>query len=165
MNKRLISHARGRRALLAAASLACFGAALLLMPTDVRSQLDTRPREAATTAPAPQAPPPAAVLPQGDAFAPRVTVDDDRHPIAPPPPPPAPRAAAAIPVPRALAPARVTAIATGIVPTALVDDGGALRLVSAGEALEGSTIVTIDEDGVRLADGRRLLLEAAAAPR
>ena len=52
----------------------------------------------------------------------------------------------------------VRAVALGMQPTALVQDGQATRLVGIGDALEGSTIVQIDSTGVTLGNGQKLSL-------
>jgi hypothetical protein len=150
------------RAALVAGSIACFASAILLWPAGVRSQLDVQTRERPLT-PAPRAEPSLlAVAPEGDAFAPRAVVDDEPPPVRPParalPPLPAVRPGAALQ--RSTAVTHVTAIATGEYPTAVVEAGGAPRIVSVGDPLDGSTIAAIDDDAIRLSDGRRLSLEA-----
>lgn len=162
MTPRLPQLARSKRSLLGAAALICYAAAIVLEPSDVRSQLGHSDRKARVPLEAHADPLPAPVAPEGDAFAPRVTVDDDPHPAAPAPSlPPLPRllAAPAAP-PRPLPATRVTAIATGTAPTAVIDSGGTPRVVGVGDALDDSTIERIDEDGLELANGRRLLLES-----
>jgi len=155
---RLLPLARSKRTLLAAGALMCYAAAIVLAPGDVRSQLDGgRPKEPSPLQ-AHADPLPAPVAPDGDAFAPRAAIDDD--PPAVPPPPPLPRLVTAPNVlARPLPSTHVTAIATGTQPTAVIDSGGTARVVSVGDAVDGSTIERIDEDGVELANGRRLLLQ------
>jgi hypothetical protein len=154
-----------KRPLLAGAAVLCFAAAVVLTPSDVRSQLDVRQRDPAIEVSAHVLPSLAPVVPAGDAFAPRVEVDDDPHPTL------AQNTMAMVPhVPPALAPrplkpppaaARVTAIATGSQPTAIVEDGGTERLVAVGDPLGGSTVAAIREGGVVLRDGRLLSLMPA----
>jgi hypothetical protein len=155
-----------KRLVAGAASLACFAAALLLMPAGARSQLDVRSRDPiADTTPRLEAPPPP-VAPERDAFAPRASVDEDPHPSAPAlPPGPVRFSRPAIVMPPPLSPSRVTAIATGTRPTAIVESGGTSRVVTIGDAIDGSTIETIDEGTVVLVNGRHLSLEPAAATR
>jgi hypothetical protein len=57
-----------------------------------------------------------------------------------------------------VATARVSAVAIGAHPEALIGDGGHTRLVTVGDRLDGTTVTTIDDGGVTLADGRRLVL-------
>jgi hypothetical protein len=60
---------------------------------------------------------------------------------------------------RGAAVTRVTAIATGTYPTAIVESGGTPRIVNVGDPLDGSTIAAIEDDAIQLANGRRLYLE------
>jgi hypothetical protein len=151
------------RAMCIAGALACFASAIVLTPTGVRSQLTG-------SAPAVRAARPAVepalrpVAPTRDAFAPRAPVDDD-------PPPPAKVSGVAKPLqpsaserldPRgALATARVSALATGAHPIAIVEIAGTTRTLSIGDALDGSTIAAIERDAVVLKNGRRLTLAPA----
>ena len=149
-----------KRMLLGAGALACFAAAIVLTPSDVRSQLDAG-RHNAAAEPAPRAEPAvAAIAPRNDAFAPRAEIEDER--------PPGPPTALAPALPRlpgsaarqAAAATRVTAIATGILPTAIVlDGGGAAHAFTVGDSLDGSHITAIDPSAITLANGRRLTLE------
>lgn len=149
------------RPALAACSIACFASAILLWPASVRSQLDVRPNERSLDAVPRTQPSLRAVAPESDAFAPRAVVEDDPPPLRPVTP--------ALPALRAIQPpsaferrvalTRVTAIATGADPTAVVEGGSGPHIVNVGDPLEGSTIVAIDDDAIRLADGRRLPLE------
>ena len=161
-----MTFARNKRPLFGAAALLCYAAAIVLTPTDVRSQLDARTRPADVTEiridPAPRA-----IAPERDAFAPRASIDDDPQPVLPNQPSQLPR----LPAPQiapVLAPApvptHVTAIVTGTRPTAIVDSVEGSRMVSIGDALDGSTIVAIASDAVVLANGKRLTLEPAATP-
>jgi hypothetical protein len=159
---------RSKRPLLVAASLACFAAAAVLAPTGARSQLDFQPRPSPDAAGATTAPPPVAIAPERDAFAPRAALDEDPRPPLPVPPVPLPPLRPLTVTnapPRPVAVSRVTAIVTGAQPAAIVDTGTGLRLVTTGDALDGSTIAAIDDDGVRLTDGRRRSLEPAPADR
>ena len=154
---------RVKRPALAAASIVCFTAAIALMPAGVRSQLDAASPRALAPLPSP-ATLPATVEPAGDAFAPRALVDDQPPPVRLPAALPvlrAPRPAAV--AERRAAPPRVTAVATGAEPSAVVDIDGVPRIVNPGDALDGSTVAAIDDDAVLLADGRRLPLEPAGA--
>ena len=79
-------------------------------------------------------------------------------PAAPPAPPRPIRAAVAVAA--QLSPLRVTAIATGAQPTAIVErTGEPPRVVTAGDAIDGTAVESIGEDAVVLGNGRRLLLE------
>ena len=154
------------RSALAAGSIACYASAIFLWPAGVRSQLDVQPRPGAVATPRAE-PSLAAIAPEGDAFAPRAVVDDD--------PPPVRLAAQILPPLRAVRPSfeqhsrvalersaavtHVTAIATGTYPTAIVESGGAPRIVNVGDPLDGSTIAAIDDNAIQLANGRRLYLE------
>ncbi len=169
MTKRRKTFDRTRRVLLGAAALLCFAGAVVLTPSGVRSQLDVRAHDfPAQPAPVREAPL-AAVAPDGDAFAPRAESGEDLPPAVPPRPPLALPRPAPVPLPllaaRAVPPVRVriTAIATGANPTAIVDINGAVRIVTIGDTLAGSSIAAIDDDTVELANGRRLSLEPAAA--
>jgi hypothetical protein len=161
-----MTFAHDKRPLFAAAALLCYAAAIILAPTGARSQLDSRTR-VADVAETRIEPAPRAIAPERDAFAPRASVEDDPPPVLPTPPPQLPR----LPVPHvvpAMAPAavasHVTAIVTGTHPTAIVDSTEGSRLVSIGDALDGSTVVEITDDAVMLANGKRLTLEPAATP-
>jgi hypothetical protein len=147
------------RALLGFCALCCFALAFALAPSDVRSALvrsappgatlQTVPRLDANLAP---------VAPVDDAFAPRVDVDEDvpsgvastdvRLGAARP----AMKRAGVEPAPR------VTAIAIGSHPTAIVETGSVVRTVTVGDELAGSRVSAIGEDAVELADGRRIVL-------
>lgn len=56
---------------------------------------------------------------------------------------------------------RVTAVVTGPHPYAMLDTGGVHEIKGLGERVGGVVIVAIDIDGVRLSDGRRLLVDPA----
>jgi hypothetical protein len=161
-----MTFARNKRPLFGAAALLCYAAAIVLTPTGVRSQLDSRVGPAQITdIPIDQAP--RAIAPERDAFAPQASVDDDQQPVFPSPPPQLSRLllphVAPAPAPITVT-SRVTAVVTGTNPTAIVDSGGESRLVSLGDALDGSTIVAITNDAVVLGNGKRLTLQPAATP-
>jgi hypothetical protein len=149
---------RSKRTLLATGALVCFAAAYVLTPSDVFSQLIARPADGAIAGEKSE-PEMAAVAPIRDAFAPLVPDND---------PPSSLRGALVIPAlprpgPPRPAEMRVTAIATGPNPTAIVESDGATRAVTVGDALAGSRIGAITNTGIVLADGRRLFLAAAGA--
>jgi hypothetical protein len=160
-----MTFARNKRPLFGAAALLCYAAAIVLTPTDVRSQLDSRARPAEISD-IPIDPAPRAIAPERDAFAPRASADDDPQPVLPSPPPlprlPSPHLAPAL-APIAVT-SRLTAVVTGTNPTAIVDSGEESRLVSLGDTLDGSVIVAITNDTVVLANGKHLTLEPAATP-
>jgi hypothetical protein len=163
MTQQTISRAHARRSLVASALL-CFAAAIVLTPGGVRSQLAVRQLEIAEAPPHVE-PPLTAIAPAGDAFAPRANLDEELHPALPATPrlllpqlPRTPQIGLRIPVvqpPRL----RVTAIATGSHPSAIVDDGGTARVFSLGDPLAGSSISAISDDGIRLTNGRHLSLD------
>jgi hypothetical protein len=141
---------RSKRALPVTAALLCFTLAFALTPSGVRSQAVAA--RAAVPAPtlAPHLPEP--IDPNGDAFAARATIDDDTVPVA--------LAAAALAIrPAIAAPPRVTAIATGDHPVAIVEAGGTAQAVASGDALDGSRVAAINGAGVRLANGTQLPLD------
>jgi hypothetical protein len=158
MFQRRTMFAPGKRSLIIASALACFVAAGVLTPSDVRSQLDVRAHDAIEAPPRIE-PPPAAIAPDGDAFAPRAPLDEEPRPTAARVLPMLSPAPAGAPVrPRATTLVQVTAIATGSHPTAVVDDGRSARVVTVGDRLGGSEIVAITDEAVVLADGRRLVI-------
>jgi hypothetical protein len=153
---------------LALASIACFVAALALMPSGARSQLGAGRRDPAAAATPPAQAAIAPIATRNDAFAPRATVDDDEpRAVVPSPPPlvPTPNVRPALVKPAQRAPVRVTALATGVHPTAIIGEGAASRIVTIGDRLDGSTIAAIGDDAVVLADGRRLSLEPETGSR
>jgi hypothetical protein len=164
MMKPLVSLARSKRALLVAGALGCFAAAIVLAPSDVRSQLDAGRRDTVAE-PAPSAQVPVvAVAPRDDAFAPRAEIDDDRPAGATQPLPVAlPRLPGTPAQQTPAAGTRVTAIATGALPTAIVESGGSSHVVTVGDPLDGSSITAIKRSSVTLASGRHLSLEPAAS--
>jgi hypothetical protein len=146
--------------LIAALAVACFAAAFALTPSEVRSRLSSGPAALLATAGTIPAAPVVADVPAGDPFAARAP--DDDLPSAP-----ALRPADALPARldgrgpmplRPVASARVGAVAVGAHPEALVDDGGHTRLVTVGDRLDGAAVTAIDDGGITLADGRRLVL-------
>jgi hypothetical protein len=151
---------------LVAAALLCFAAAAVLSPSDVRSQLDVRRRDTVVEQTPRLELPLAPIAPAGDAFAPRAGVDDDAPPTTPAPPPlrlpQLPQIGLRLPSAAPVTHMRVTAIATGSQPTAIVENGGTARVVTIGDALDGSTIAAIQDDAIRLVNGRSLSLEPAA---
>lgn len=48
---------------------------------------------------------------------------------------------------------RVTAVVTGALPRALIDDGTQVRVVAVGDMLAGSRVIAIDQSGVHLQTG------------
>jgi hypothetical protein len=58
--------------------------------------------------------------------------------------------------------ARVTAIVTGARPFAMIELGGVHQIKGIGDHIGGQTIVAISIDGVRLSNGDRLAVDAAA---
>jgi hypothetical protein len=165
MNQRRTMLARTKRPLVVGAAILCFAAAGVLTPSDVRSQLDLHQHETGVEPAAGVRPPLEPVLPARDAFAPRAVVDDDPRPVLPKVTPMnVPRLPAPATLPRGVSvPAtHILAIATGSHPTAIVENSGSERLVTIGDPIDGSDIATIQDDSIRLEDGRRLLLEPAA---
>jgi len=142
----------------------CFAAAIVLTPSGARSQLALPLDGAADAAPRVE-PPLVAVAPAGDAFAPRANLDEELHPAllpkAPTPLPQLPRMPqSGLRLPAAPPPpTRVTAVATGSLPSAIVDEGGTARIVTVGDQLDDSVVSAINEDGIHLTNGRHLSLE------
>lgn len=158
------SLAHAKRVVLATGALICYAAAVALSPSDVRSQLNVPSGEALPESRLPIETPPAAITPEGDAFAPRAAIEDDppRAPAVQPSTAALPALhAAPVVVPRRRPDTRVTAVAVGARPTAVVESGSTSRVVGIGDPLDDSTIDAIDGDGVRLANGHRLLLDPA----
>lgn len=152
---------RVSRNAVAGAAVCAFAAAFALLPTQAGGRL-------APHAAAPPARPDAAaapldpVAPARDPFVPRIEEPDD----GPPPPRPAAPALPALPNGAATPAApRLLAVVTGPRPRALIDEQGRARLVGFGDQLAGARITTIDADGVRLDDGRRLTLSVAEGER
>jgi hypothetical protein len=153
---------RSRGALIAGALLA-FAGAYATTPIVARSAAAPLAAFPSLAPSSPLATPFAPVVPQRDPFA--------REP--------APAAAAVPAIPRAIgalppnpgapalvpAPAvRVTAIVSGRRPYALVDESGAARIVSVGDALAGERIEAIGSDGIRLAHGTTLTISPPSPP-
>jgi len=164
MHLRLIPRIPSKRTICAAAALLCFAAAIVLTPSSVRSQY-AAPDISAKPALERAVPTLTPIAPERDAFAPRAVVDD-----APPAPiartamiPPAPPLRPGMLVTRAARPsARVSAIAMGSTPTAIVETADGTRAVTAGDALAGSRITAIVPAAIELANGRRLPLTVEA---
>ena len=140
--------AASSRALFVAAAIVCFSAAFLTTPSAVRSQFGQR-SNGPIVAPAPKrSVVPSVVVPAlRDPFVPQLVagelsqIDARRHPIR--------------------STTRVTAIATGTQPIALVESGGETRAVTIGDPLDASRISGIAGNTVVLANGVRLSLDAA----
>jgi hypothetical protein len=150
--------------LIATAAVACFIGAFALTPSEVRSRITPpRPVASAGAAPPPSAAP--AAIPEGDPFAPRAA---DATVVVTPPVAPPPLALTRVgPVVPFVPPsnARVSAIAVGAHPGALIVEGDTTQLVTVGDRFDGTTVAAIDDGGVTLGDGRRLTLPAVGAPR
>lgn len=162
------SVARSGRAALACAAMIAFAAAM--------STAQTRAHIA-------QTPPSPAAIPTAEPVAAVAIVAPRRDPFAggflEQPRPPAPSAPAIdlrpppalLPLPpNAGAPdgtfpaaGRVSAIATGAHPFALIDDGKTTRLIAAGDSYAGRHVVAIDAAGIHLDDGTLFDLALRAA--
>ena len=175
---------RANRALLAAGAFAAFGAAFVTTPIIARGAAagmmgDSQPHLAARAARTD----PADVVPRRDPFAGGDIAAARRDAMPPqshaamaampalPPVPAALRAlppnagAGASPFPFASGPstaATVTAIVTGAQPFALIDDGGATRVLTVGDRIGGDTIAAIGTGGVRLTGGTVLRIAPTA---
>ena len=158
------------RAVCAAAASMCFIAAFALTPTEVRSRFDepAKPRSTAAEHPLPRSR--GIIAPARDPFVARAGDDEPTNSARPvatltlPPinlgPLPANAGAGRFPfvrVPAAVT-SRITAIALGDHPSAIAETTGGARLVSIGDALDGSTVAAIDRAGLQLQDGKRLRL-------
>jgi hypothetical protein len=157
MNRRRF-HIPVSRTIVVASALVCFAGAIALMPSDVRSQLESRSHEIRAGESDTQAAPPVAVAPAVDAFEPRADEGDA------PSSQPFPLASRAATNAEPRDAVRVTAIATGTHPTALVETGNGVLTVSIGDTLRGSRVATISEDGVRLLSGERFPLTPETTP-
>jgi hypothetical protein len=153
---------RSRAACLGVALLA-FAAAAWHDPLAAQTPPPPEPLPVATTALAtPRRV--AAVAPRRDPFvgapvssAAQPVTDAPAFPrVAPPPIPGAPTAA----IGNAAQGERVTAIVTGAHPYALVANGERTRVVTIGDRVAGVPIAAIGVQGVRLADGRSLMIDA-----
>jgi len=149
--------------LIAALAVACFAAAFALTPSEVRSRLSIGPAAVLATAGATPAPAVVADVPAGDPFAARAPDDDlPNVPAARPAVVPPARLGGRLALPLAPATtARVSAVGVGARREALVDEGGHTRLVTIGDRLDGAPVTAIDDGGITLADGRRLVLAPA----
>ena len=166
----MLALGRRSRTVLAALSLASFGGAFALMPLGARGAAGDGPAAVILATPAPPVQREAAVVPSRDPFA----GPDPAKSAAPS------SAIAALPsVPGPLPPnlgaqggqvpgpppplARVTAIATGAHPSALVEEAGNVRLIGLGDKLAGASVDAIDASGVHLSDHTTLGLDSAPA--
>ncbi|MBV8644918.1 MAG: hypothetical protein JO225_13515 [Candidatus Eremiobacteraeota bacterium] len=165
----MLALGRRSRTVLAALSLASFGGAFALMPLGARGAAGDGPAAVVLATPAPPVQREAAVVPSRDPFA----GPDPAKSAAPS------STIAALPtVPGALPPnlgaqggplpappplARVTAIATGAHPSALVEEAGNVRLIGLGDKLAGASVDAIDAAGVHLSDHTTLGLDSAPA--
>jgi hypothetical protein len=163
MHHRFQHHIRRSRAACVAGALACFASAYVLTPAGARSELVSQ-APALPAAATPIQPELRPVAPARDAFAPRAQVDDDppAAPLRPVQSPlvPVARMSAAAPLRRSDA-IRVSALATGEHPIAIVEFSGTTHTLTIGDALGGSTIAAIERDAIVLASGRRLPLAPA----
>ena len=158
------------RAALGVASLASFAAAFALAPLGPRGAADARVRTVALTASRSPAARTVAVVPVRDPFSggaspkPSPTSVTALAPI-PAVPGPLPANVGAAEASAAIAPAsvRVTAIATGAHPSALVSDGATVRLIGLGDRIAGATVAAIDAGGLHLSDRTTLALDPAPA--
>lgn len=123
------------------ASIALCALALLLLPLAARSAKGV-PADDADFKPIEVRTPPPAVTPF-----PRIYVE--RDPFA------APReiASDASPIQTRLT---IRAIASGATQSAIVEEDGRTRLVSLGDRVDGSVVITIDAAGIALANGVRI---------
>ncbi len=132
---------------------ACFAAAFALVPSTVRSQL--APAQGAVAIPAPSVEPPLLpIAPVADPFVPRLAFADE-HERAPAPPLRLPRA------PKVQPAIRVSAIATGARPSAIVEIGSSVEAVGTGDVVDGALVTSITPEALELSDGRRFLLVPA----
>jgi hypothetical protein len=171
------------RAALAAAAFAAFGAAFVTTPIVARGDAGPGAGPAPTVVPLRARTALADVLPRRDPFAGGDTSAARAHPLSPQAPVAMPAIQAVPQIPaalRALPPnagagdnpfpfgagartsAVVTAVITGPHPFALVDEGGATRVLTVGERIDGDAIVGIDAAGIRLSNGTTLAVERAA---
>jgi hypothetical protein len=151
------------RAACIAGALVCFASAYVLTPAGARSQLAPQAPALLPTA-TPIQPQLHPVAPARDAFAPRAQVDDDPPTAQVQPVQSLQLPVARIPVTaplRASDAIRVSALATGEHPIAIVEFAGNTHTLTRGDALGGSTIAAIERDGIVLASGRRLALAPA----
>ena len=166
----MLALGRRSRTVLAALSLASFGGAFALMPLGARGAAGDGPAAVILATPAPPVQREAAVVPSRDPFA----GPDPAKSAAPsstlaalpsvPGPLPPNLGAQGGQVPGPPPPlARVTAIATGAHPSALVEEAGNVRLIGLGDKLAGASVDAIDASGVHLSDHTTLGLDGAPA--
>jgi hypothetical protein len=167
----------GSRTALAAAAFAAFGAAFVTTPIVARGDAGVVAIPIPSVAPLPAQIALADVVPRRDPFAggdtpatrpspgsPQTSIAMPALPALPqipaalrPLPPNAGAGDAAFPFATgARTSAVVTAVITGPHPFALVDDGGATRVLTVGDRIDGDAIAAIDADGVRLSGGTAL---------
>jgi hypothetical protein len=153
---------RGSRALLAGAGILALGAAFASAPQAASGGATPRRTPLGIEPDVPVEAPVRAELPRrdpfagGDAGAPRATSTSVPPTIPVLPPNLGARASTTAAGPTTV---RVAAVVTGRRPYALIVDGDAVRIVAIGDPLRGSAVSAIDDTGVHLADGSRLLLD------
>ena len=164
------------RAALGEHALTAFDGAFVATPLAARSSAIEHPAAASAAAPLPDPAAVSVVVPRRDPFAggvaePRAAATPQVSAVlAAVPPIPAtlgvlpPNAGAGGTMLPPASAARVTAIVTGPHPFALVDEGGATRVVGTGERIAGETIAAIGLDGVRLANGTMLHVAPPESP-
>jgi hypothetical protein len=176
----------GSRTALAAAAFTAFGAAFVTTPIVARGDAGVVAIPIPSAAPLPAATPLADVVPRrdpfdgGDAPATRPNSASPQTSIAMPALPPLPQIPAALrPLPPnagagdtafpfaagARTSAVITAVITGPHPFALIDEGGATRVLTIGDRIDGEPIVAIDADGVHLSGGMLLAVARASETR
>jgi hypothetical protein len=155
-------HIRFERIACGGGALICYAAAFVLMPSGVRSQL-AAPLPAATVAPLIRQTTIVPIAPARDAFAPRAAFDDDAAAQSARILPTSPPVVARMVEPHRpnLGGARVTAIATGEAPSAIVEIDGVPRAVSVGDRLPDGRISAIGDAAIELDNGARLPLAPA----
>ena len=171
------------RAVLAATAFAAFGAAFVTTPLVARGEAGIIVDPMPSVVPLPARATLADIVPRRDPFAgddtpvarsdaPLSSGSSAMPLIAPLPqipaalhalPPNAGAAGATFPFATGThAGATVTAVITGPHPFALVDEGGATRVLAIGDRIDGEAIVAIDADGVRLSAGTMLAVARAS---
>ena len=154
------------RAVIAGSAFAAFGAAFAGIPLGARGAAIALPTPLPVATQ--RAGRPAVVLPRRDPFAggEPPAPGEAPSPVAAPGPsalvPLPPNAGAGgVPFPFGGDSVHLRAVITGARPFALVEDGGATRLVTLGDALAGDAIAAITVAGVRLAHGRTIAVAPA----
>jgi hypothetical protein len=175
----------GSRTALAAAAFAAFGAAFVTTPIVARGDAAVVAIPIPSVAPLPAQAALADIVPRRDPFA-----GGDAPAARPSPASPESIAMPALPmlpqIPAALRPlppnagagdtafpfaggprtsAVVTAVITGPHPFALIDEGGATRVLTIGDRIDGEPIAAIDADGVHLSGGTLLAVARASETR